>query len=737
MYKSFIEKLIVKWVVWTRSLATQFVIYTTAIVVGAALFAFILNMNTEKDKSRAIYVNHLVNFAKNISQIASAKFMLGNDIAPVFNSKILSENNIAFAGIYEPLHEETIVLKLSDSYKSDSFDELTLNRLRRFAGFSASTDTTQVIELNDNIVVATPMNEAVNGGSIYLIVSNYTPPSMMSLLFSRSNITILLTLLALSIPFTMVAGKRMLGSLHYLTQATALAAEGYLDIELETKKKDEIGILSRSFQHMIVNLRNTFEQINNLAFVDSITGLHSRESMVSQLKAAIETSLGTGITGVLFYIDLDGFKEVNDTYGHDKGDAVLSEFAKRLKGLFVSLGYTLEAPALNKGKNSIFSDVRDNEKVILARLGGDEFTVHINAINSSHDAVTIAEAILEMLKDPFDISGRPITLGASIGLSFFPNDGKTETEVIKSADIAMYSAKEAGKNTFRTFHPSMNEKVVERMEIGNDLRAAVKNQEFIIYYQPLINAHDHSLKSVEALIRWKHPELGMVSPVKFIHIAEEIGLINEIGNIVVSKACEQSRMWLNAGFKVPIGVNVANRQFTDSDFPSYVLSVLKRVNLPGHFLELEITESSAMSGSEKFVSSLEPLRKQGVKFAIDDFGTGYSNIGQFFKMEFDTVKLDQSFVQNLHTKAEAKPVISTLLGMAKNLKIKTVAEGIETAEELKILTDMGCDVLQGYYFSKPLPADEFLYWLKKHNEKIAQGVDADLRPHKPRRLKIA
>jgi predicted signal transduction protein with EAL and GGDEF domain len=462
--------------------------------------------------------------------------------------------------------------------------------------------------------------------------------------------------------------------------------------------------------------------------VDRTTQLPNREFFRKELTRAIRRAVRQKVTGALLFVDLDGFKRVNDTHGHDAGDMILSQFSERLANVLRA-----EDLIAFKAMNAMETEAGDSEKAnknkqMLARLGGDEFTVLLSEIREATDAATVSQRIIDAVSLPFDVNGTKVNIGASVGIAIFPKDGSDYQTILKSADMAMYQAKEEGKNTYRYFSEELNQEAARRMEIEQDLRVALENNnELELYYQPKIHCGTALPKSAEALIRWKHPEKGMIQPLDFINVAEDCGLILPLGRWILLQACQQLKKFEDAGIDISIAVNISTAQFERPDLSNIVIEVLEETGANPANLELELTESMAMQNPDIALNHINILKKLGVRFAIDDFGTGYSNLSQLSRLPFDVFKIDRSFVDKLTNRDDehGRVIVKTILGMANSLNYETVAEGVETISQLEFLTEYGCTYAQGYYFARPMPSQEFTQWYtawKKQDKSVMAAM---------------
>jgi diguanylate cyclase (GGDEF)-like protein/PAS domain S-box-containing protein len=453
----------------------------------------------------------------------------------------------------------------------------------------------------------------------------------------------------------------------------------------------------------ITERKQSEEKIHFLAYYDALTRLPNRAFYKELLSRSLLSAKRQGKLLSILFIDMDFFKRINDTFGHSEGDRLLQSVAQRL----VSCVRKSDAVARSE------EDVSSNA---VSRLGGDEFIVLLNELSGARDAALVARRILESLSAPFLLSGQEVFISASIGISLYPSDGEDPETLLKNADIAMYHAKEQGKNNFHFFSKAMNVSARERLILENDLRRAEERAEFRLYYQPKIDIPTGRIIGAEALLRWQHAARGLVSPVHFIPIAEETGLIVPIGEWVLRTASMQSRAWQDAGLPpLPISVNLSTRQFGQKDLLATITKILKTVDMDPRHLELEITESSVMQHPDKAVAVLRELKGMGIGVSLDDFGTGYSSLNYLRRLPLDCLKIDRSFIMNITKNSDDAAITAAIIAMAHNLKLTVLAEGVEREDQLMMLSRLGCDHAQGYLFSRPVPADELLAFLRKRD----------------------
>lgn len=422
-------------------------------------------------------------------------------------------------------------------------------------------------------------------------------------------------------------------------------------------------------------------QVEQLAYYDTLTGLPNRSLFTDRLAVALAHAQRHRYKLAVLFLDIDRFKQINDSLGHSVGDRLLKIVAGRIRGA-----------------------VRDEDTV--ARFGGDEFTILIHIIGKIEDAGKIAQKVLDGMKAPISIDEREFVVTSSVGISIYPTDGTDGETLIRNADTAMYRAKDLGRNALQYYAAIMNHKALEALEVENGIRRALTQNEFVLHYQPLIDMTSGSVFGIEALIRWNHPDLGMLRPDRFIPAAEQSGLIVAIDRWVLKEACKQAADWHRSGHKVVMAVNLSGRQFQDPDLIEHVREALEETQLRPNFLELEITEHYAMRDVEKAIPTLQALKALGVRIAIDDFGTGYSCLSYLKHFPIDTLKLDGSFVRDLASPEDAQIALG-VIALAHSLKLKVIAEGVETISQLNFLREHACDRLQGYLFSRPMPPANF------------------------------
>jgi len=436
------------------------------------------------------------------------------------------------------------------------------------------------------------------------------------------------------------------------------------------------------------------------AMRDPLTELPTRALLHSQLAQVVAHADRIRRVVAVLFIDLDRFKAVNETFGHAMGDEVLKETARRLQRC-----------------------VRGDE--VVARIASDEFVIALADLERSEQAITMARKVLGDLCLPFEVGGRQVYCTASIGIAVHPGDGTTATTLIQNADIAMYRAKKSGRNTFQFFLPEMHHRAVRRLEIETALRCALEREEFLVHYQPKVDLRTSRIVGFEALLRWRHPQFGVLSPAEFVPILEDTNLIAPVGEWVLREACAQVARWAAMGLAPrPVAVNISARQFRGRNLDRVVTRVVEEAGIDPALLELELTESLLMEDPEETVRTLRALKDFGVRLSVDDFGTGYSSLASLRRFPIDALKIDRAFVSDATTNADDAKIATAIINLGHSLGLRVVAEGVETEDQLEFLRAQGCDEMQGYCFSSPVPAREA-------GEMLDPGEDG-ARAHGPR-----
>lgn len=454
-------------------------------------------------------------------------------------------------------------------------------------------------------------------------------------------------------------------------------------VQQESRDIRQLLIVSRD----ITERKKSEEITYHLAYHDTLTDLPNRRLFLEHLRKEIIHAEKFHSQFAVMFLDMDRFKNINDSLGHNIGDYVLKEVARRLK-----------------------SCIRPGD--LIGRLGGDEFTILLANIVNQQDAEQVARDILEQLQKPLELIGSSLHLSISIGIALFPSHGKSEEDLLRRADMALYLVKEQGRRGFSVYNPAMEAKSLERIFLENELKKAIAQEQFRLVYQPKLNIATGELVGMEALVRWNHPELGEIPPNKFIHIAEETGLIIPLGEWILRCACLQNKKWQENGYhRLRIAVNLSTRQLLDDHLLATINGILEETGLETQLLELEITESVIINTSEA-ADILHSIRSLGVHVSIDDFGTGYSSFSYLKNLPVDTIKIDASFIRDINRNKESQAIVKAILSIAQTLNLNVIAEGIETADQLSYLKQDGCNQGQGYLFSKPLSSQDFEKYVK-------------------------
>ncbi|GAB7389210.1 hypothetical protein BSNK01_30480 [Bacillaceae bacterium] len=484
--------------------------------------------------------------------------------------------------------------------------------------------------------------------------------------------------------------------IHQILKKVKRISKGDFTSWLPNKRKDELGLLAEGINRMSASLEKYTRQMKRQAYYDHLTDLPNRRLFNKKLSRLLEEVRENGQTLAVMFIDLDRFKLINDVFGHAVGDQLLKLVAERLK---FCLRY----------------------EDIISRIGGDEFTVVLPGM-TQQTAEPVAQRILDVLTQPFMIEGHELFVTPSIGISLYPEDGDDADTLIRNADTAMYRAKDQGKNNYQFFTSEMREAFFKKIRLEEDLRKALKRQEFLILYQPQVNVQSGQITGMEALLRWKHPELGLISPADFIPIAEETGLIVPIGEWVMRTVCRENKALQEAGFPpLRVAINLSAQQVQQQDFVQTVKRILEETGMDPRRLSLEITESTAMQYVDLTIEKLQRLKELGIQISIDDFGTGYSSLSYLRRFPINTLKIDKSFVNDINSNTDNTSIITTIIAMARNMKLNVIAEGVETVEQLNFLRKNHCYEVQGYLFGKPLSLGEMKDHFR-HIEELAASA---------------
>jgi len=486
---------------------------------------------------------------------------------------------------------------------------------------------------------------------------------------------------------TMVRADGTLSSIIKTAVPMKLEGKNYLIesiVDNSDRKQMQLDLTeaNEAMQKEIVKREEMQKKIEHLAYHDHLTGLANRWLFTDQLDHALSLSGRMAKMLAIMFLDLDGFKMINDSLGHALGDQLLKEVSKRL-----------------------VNTIRKSD--VVARIGGDEFVIMIENEENIEAIKLVAEKVLNSFNEPYKLNGQECFVTTSIGVAVYPTDGENAETLLKNADIAMYKAKEKGRNNCRFCTPVMKTNVIETMQLSNELHGALDRNELELYYQPQVHSKSNQIIGLEALLRWKHPEFGMVSPGKFIPIAENAGLIISIGEWVMRTACNQNKAWQNAGLpKIHVAVNLSVRQFQNTDIVKKVGNILKETGMDSQYLELEITESVFMKETGHVIEILSAFRNQGIAISIDDFGTEYSSLNYLKRLPVDKIKIAMQFVQGIDVSDRDEAITKAIIVLAKSLGLGVIAEGVETEKQLAFLSQRMCYEIQGFYYYKPMPAHE-------------------------------
>lgn len=518
-------------------------------------------------------------------------------------------------------------------------------------------------------------------------------------------VILFVTLIGIILAHTTV--KRITNPLYKLLVATKEIGKGNLNHVIKIGSNDEFGKLASSFNLMTTNLKKSNEQIEHLAYHDTLTGLPNRRLFNKHLKTAILDASHNAENLAVMFLDLDNFKRINDTLGHDVGDELLKVVSQRITKCI-------------RSSDTTFQNHNNRSDSTLARIGGDEFILLFTHLNNSFEPSTIATRLLSIFDDPFEIHGESIHTNTSIGIAVYPDDTVESDELIKFADIAMYEAKKSGKGMYQYYSNSMNTAIFRILTLQNKLYNAISDNQLELFYQPILDSNSFDIVGVEALIRWNDPELGTIFPDAFIPLAEESGAIVPIGEWVIKEACKKIKFW-NTKFNTDlfISVNVSSVQFSKQDLYKVISNQLNLYKINPSLLHIEITESILMSSSDDIVNKLNKLKELGIKISLDDFGTGYSSLSYLQKFPIDTLKIDRQFTSEITEFNEFPALVTAIINMAHGLKMTLVAEGVENKFQANQLKKLSCNLLQGYYFSRPVIETEMTELIRKSHLKSA------------------
>ncbi len=506
----------------------------------------------------------------------------------------------------------------------------------------------------------------------------------------------------IGIAFTLFLTKRITAPLKKLSLATKKISEGVFEQQISVRTNDEISDFASAFSRMIEHLRVYRDQLKHTAFHDSLTNLPNRNLFMERLERLIEhAKRDTQCAFSVLFIDLDRFKVINDSLGHLVGDKLLIFIAQKLEKC-----------------------LRKSDTV--ARFGGDEFAILLDNVDDDFNAKFVAERILETLKEPFSLDGHRIVASASIGIVLQGEFYSRPEDILRDADITMYRAKMLGKARYAIFNAEMHARAVNFLQLEADLRHAIERSELIIYYQPIVSLERDEIIGLESLIRWQHPQRGLILPDDFIPLAEETSMIDKIGHWVIQNACAQNKAWHDMGFSnITITVNVSVLQFRHKELPEQIGAIIKNTGLPADAFELEITESTVIENKGLVLEIFKELNKMKIHLMMDDFGNGFSSIHNLKDLPFSTLKIDRSLILDIAVNPDASAIVKSIIDMAHSLKIKVIAEGVETQEQMELLRLYRCDYIQGYLLYCPMKAEEITHVLRQKNKPVSGAKHND------------
>ena len=483
---------------------------------------------------------------------------------------------------------------------------------------------------------------------------------------------------------SIVLARRITQPLAALSRFSARIRDGDYSARMQLKRSDEIGALSNNFDHMLEGIATREAEILRLAYMDTLTGLPNRMMFNNRLAQELSDCRSTGAPTSVLIMDLDRFKLINNTLGHGAGNKVLQVVAKRLRDV-----------------------VREADTV--CRLGGDEFAILLTGADAKR-ALAVGRMIQTVLEEPIDLDGQPVDVGSSIGIAQSPIHGDGAGLLMRRADIAMYAAKH-DKSGVAIYEFRFDSYGAGQLSLLSDLRKAITEHQFSLHYQPKVDLRNSQLVGVEALIRWNHPDRGMIPPVEFILFAEQTGMIRQISRWVIEEAIRQCGIWLASGITLGVSINVSSRDLLDRELPQFLAAALRKHAVAAELITIEVTESALMEDPNRAQETVRALKEQGLRLAIDDYGAGYSSLAYIQRLQCDELKVDRAFVTHAAEQAKDAAIVRSTIELSHSLGLTVVAEGVETAEGIRILRDLGCDLAQGYWISKPLPPEGLPGWI--------------------------
>lgn len=652
-------------------------VFLVSVVLGLcfSLYHILVDLHQEQ---RRIEEHYQFKLMQNYSNASQAAYHLNHLLAEQVASSLMMDNAVYSVAIVDDFGD-VLTQKNRPIEAQDMITQLLSTILTPATPFYQ----TELHQPNSNVVVGT-LSFSVNGSSIAEAFINKSSRILLFDLFRNILLTtILLAFFYVKLSKPIITLNNWVNSLQ--NRKTA--------IELPPRNSnDELGRLALSFHNLWQARAAAESQLNQLAYYDTLTGLANRSLLLKTLNDSLNEALRNNSSGVLFYMDLDRFKTINDSLGHTIGDNLMRAIAKRLEGW------------LHEGETA-------------ARIGGDEFAILIPSLSLEH-AANKAQQLLALISNPYSIDDHQLYCTVSIGISKFPSEGISSIDVLRQADTALYRAKVAGRNKYMFYEPEMHAQVESFLEIEKGLHEALHQQQLELYYQPQVN-DKMQIIGVEALIRWNHPERGLLPPGVFMPIAEETGQILSIGDWIIEQACYQYAQWKKLGVLPDtfrrLAINISPLQFSQQFFVEHITHALKQAGISGEHIELEITESLLLENVESAMNKMAQLKELDLKISIDDFGTGYSSLRYLKHLAVDVLKIDRSFVTQLHLDQSDQAIVDTIIMTADRLNLEVIAEGVEEIEEMEALMKLGCGQFQGYLFDKPQPVDVITQRLKENS----------------------
>jgi len=649
-------------------------ISTLSLLLAATLFTLV-----QLQEHRSTLIENLTSVAKITADNVQAAVLFENERdANKILSEFSSDSRILTAAIYTA--EKQLF----------SFYDISKQNITRLYDFSAENGTYQFE--NDLFHIYQPISIQGENNIIGYVYLKANLDSLYQQL--RQNILVIIliviSVLIITILLTSKLQKLISAPILELAQATkTIKDDKNYGLRVDHNEYLEIKQLSDGFNLMLTEIQERDNHLQHLAMYDELTGLHNRKYYIDLLNQAITRGSRKSQQHAILFLDLDRFKHINDSLGHSVGDEILQQTSQRL---------TL---------------ITRNEDIV-ARFGGDEFIFLLQDIPSLHHVAEITDRILEELRIPFSYRHHSIVLTPSIGISLYPDNGESSDDLVKKADIAMYRVKGMGGNSHLFFTDAMNIEAQQRQNIEEDLHSAVEKDEFFLQYQPKVNLHSGEITGMEALVRWNRKGKDLVSPNTFIPIAEETGLIIPIGNKIIHKAIQQTKLWVDSGlFNHRIAINISAKQFRQVSFLDDLKAQIEECQISPEFFEIEITEAVVMENTDDAIAKMKKIKDFGIKLAMDDFGTGYSSLSYLKKFPFDILKIDMSFIRDMQVTNVNASIVKSIISLAHTLGLEVVAEGVEQENQATLLRDMNCDLIQGYLFSRPLNSNDVSSLLQK------------------------